>query len=65
MSETSKPLFRCMDLTKAPGGWLQCMRPLGHPDHQLHWVDPADKKITEQNLIKAQEYLGETFIIVS
>lgn len=57
--KVDEPQFRCMDLTRAPGGWLQCMRPLNHPDSQLHWVDPfGSEKITDEQLTQIQSLMG-------
>lgn len=50
-------MFRCMDFTKAPGGYLQCTLPLGHPDRELHRLNIEEQVISEETLTVVQKIL--------
>lgn len=51
-------MFRCMDFTKCPNGWLQCTKNLGHPDRELHQVDISEGPVPENAMNLLQNYLN-------
>jgi hypothetical protein len=44
------PQVRCLDLTRAPRGYLRCVKPLGHPERDLHQIDPAGPVISAETV---------------